>query len=228
MTFHQKLIDNLSVYFKKYWKMDIYPNQDAISCEFITHACIDRNPDFAFDIGTSFGASALSAAFALNGLGKNESLLTMIDLDFGSWDISLNEIQKDLLKEYELEAQKINRVNANFLTLDPTRMIQEGKKYFIFYDIHDIEGQPSLAAKFLNEWLPLIKNGFMGFHDMSLVDESYISPDTDHYLARHFTGKLLSGFKECPVIVDWLNKNHMDFRSVPNTSIIYLTADSNV
>jgi hypothetical protein len=39
-------------------------------------------------------------------------------------------------------------------------------------------------------------------NSLCLVDESYISPDTDHYLARHFTGKLLSGFKECPVIVD--------------------------
>ena len=225
MNFHQEIINNYSDYFKKVYNQDTYPNQNDISCEFITKACIARDPDFAFDIGTSYGASALSTAYALKQLGKDESLLTMIDIDFTSWDKSISDIQKDLLKKYNINPNKIKRIHEHFYGLDPKILLPEGKKFFIFYDIHDIEGQFSLSRRFLAQWLPRVKNGLMAFHDMSVVDESYVPIDEEHVVSRHFTGKLLSGFKECTMIVDWLNRYKINFASVPDTSIIYISAD---
>lgn len=220
-TFCRKLIENYSEFFKKEYQTETYPNQDVKSCASIITKCLQINPDCVIDIGTNYGASTLSLACALKNLGKDLSCLTTIDKELSYWTKTVSKIQNELMVEYDINPCKINTTTADFKLLDAQKTIPPHSKIFLFYDIHDIE-EFSFFKKFVEDWVPLLKEGIIGIHDVSSVPKDFQSEYPDHVLANHFSGKTVSGFLECNVIMDWLNKVHKDFYPVKDTSIIYV------
>jgi len=223
--FLKTLINNYSVYFKKTYDQEKYPNQDENSCEFLYNACMDVNPDYIIDIGTNFGASTLSLAYALTRLGHNLETLTTIDYSHIHWETVTPVIQKNILEESGIDIKKIVSICKDFKAIDPLEIIKKDARYLIFFDIHDTLDF-SFSSLFLDSWIPLVPNSFICMHDFSAVPETFqliqgIDKSSPRTKARHFSGQLFSGFKECETVIDWMNINKIMIESVPNTSIIH-------
>jgi hypothetical protein len=224
--FCKKMLANYSEFFKEKYKQEVYPNQDVKSCLSLITKCIEFNPDYVIDIGTNYGASTLSFAYALKKLGKDLSCLTTVDMEASYWKNTISRVQCDLMGEYDINPYRIKVVTSDFKVLDPKKIIPENSKIFLFYDIHDILSF-SFFEKFIKDWAPLLKGAYIGIHDISLVPKDFQfigedDPDYPHINADHFSGKTVNGFIECKVIMDWLNSIGKDFYPVENTSVIYI------
>jgi hypothetical protein len=226
--FCRKLIKNYSEFFKKEYKMETYPNQSVLSCLCLIAKCIEINPDYVIDIGTNYGASTLSLAYALKKLGKDLSCLITIDKELSYWAKTISEVQNKLMGEYDINPCRINMITADFKDIDPLKIIKSDSKNLLFYDIHDVK-DVSFFDWFIKNWVPLLKGSIIGIHDASLVPKNFQyqpaekeDPDYPHVLAHHYSGKTVSGYSECNVIIDWLNDIKKDFYSVKDTSIIFI------
>ena len=222
--FLEELVENYSNFFKEVHGREVYPNQDIVSCQALFDLCVKLSPDFVIDIGTNYGASTLTLAYALKTIGKPLSLLTTIDKSHGHWNEQTLSIQNALLKKEGLDMSKIKTVESDFSSLDPTQFLRKDVKGFIFYDIHD-NNLYTFSDRFLLNWVPLLGESIVAIHDCSFVPESHILRENynDYTMTKHthFSGKTYAGFNECEPIIKWANEKRCDIFDVPYTSIIY-------
>ena len=194
--------------------------QNETSCKAIIKTCIDIEPDYVVEIGTNYGLSTLSLAYALKFLGKEVSDLTTIDISHDHWKNETPGIQQDVLGPNGININGIKTVTEDFIKLHPEPFMREGK-VLVFYDIHDTE-DVSYAQKFLDEWIPLFDYGHVLFHDFNILGKNpWIRMDKKLPLstAKHFSGLPFEGYKECKVVIDWMNETHRKVRKIPQTSI---------
>ena len=212
--FFEKMINNLKQYFNTVYKQ-AFTNQTIDSCMAIYNLCREENPDQVIEIGTNHGASTFALIAAMKSLEKDLSLITTIDLDHGKWKESFN-IHKDLIKEYDLNLEKVETITIDFNEIDPKYLIDSLNRVFIFYDMHDHTGPWS--QKLLDLWVPLVEKGVFAIHDITPVHESFkiiqdkISPRTK---IRSNNGQYFAGFNECFRIIKWANNNDIDIKIFP-------------
>ena len=225
MDFFESLIQNFTEHFNKTYNQPSYPNQNHVSCKFLYDLCVETDPDFVLDIGTNFGASTLSLAYGLKSLNRKVNRLTTIDISHQHWNNTTPVIQKELLLQHEINIEGIKTICNDFKSIDPKTVISDDSRYFVFYDIHDTATY-SFSAKFFNEWVPLLQNPVLVFHDVSVTSDSYvvtqIDPNYPRVTARHFSGQNYSGFKECSEIIKWANERKLEINAVPQTSIVWI------
>jgi len=210
--FFGEIIKNFKNYFKKNYGQK-FTNQTLESCISIYNLCKNENPDSVIEIGTNHGASLFALVKALRDLGKNLSHITTIDLDHEKWKISF-DIQKELIKEYQLELNKVKLITRDFNDIDPENIIDPLKKIFVFYDMHDHEGPWS--QKLLDLWIPLIKKGTIAVHDISPVNKDFqFGPNEINLRTKiqYKNGQYYAGFNECFRIIEWVNKNDIKIKN---------------
>lgn len=218
--FFNQLIGGFSGFFSVNYDTDIYPNQTYDSIRFIYDKCMEINPDAVIDIGTNFGASTIAAAKALHDLKKNLDIMTTIDLDHDHWKNKTPIIQKHLLDGMNIS--DIKTITSDFKLITPE--IDEKKKYFVFYDIHDTN-EYSFVEKFLNEWVPKFNNSIIAFHDVSVVPNDFVllQSSEQYPMAKiEYNDIWYAGYSECEKIVQWAKNNKISLNNVPETSIVWI------
>lgn len=221
--FLNELVENFSNFFKEAYNQEIYPNQNIESCMALYNMCLSMNPDYVIDIGTNYGASTLSFAYALKVLNKSLSLLTTIDRDLKHWRNETPEFQHGLLKRAGLDIKQIDVIESDFLALEPSKLLKKDSKCLLFYDIHDSDVE-SYSDKFLLNWVPKLSNAIVAVHDCSCVKENFVLRIFEGYTmtkSEHFSGKIFAGFEECRRFIEWANEIKKEIFSIPKTSIIY-------
>jgi hypothetical protein len=219
--FCDRLMGGFSAYFEQRQALRLI-TQSKASCKAIVKTCLHIEPDYVLEIGTNYGLSTLSLAYALKLLGKDLSALTTTDIELGHWLNETPGIQRALLLNAEIDLSHIQAVRGDFILMPPQRMVRPGK-VLVFYDIHDT-ATVSYMEKFIAEWIPLFDHGYVMVHDCYLPKTAYWidrnNPDLPVSSATHFSGLSLEGYKECKVLVDWLNAGHRAIRALPGTSIV--------
>jgi len=216
MEFLSEMIQNFSKYFSEKYNTESYPNQNYESVKFLYEKCIEFNPDMVMDIGTNFGASTISFMRAMEALSKPLSLITTIDLDHDHWKNKTPKIQK-------IDLSKVKTITSDFKLIDPLSVIQN-VRYFIFYDIHDTDSF-SFSGKFINEWIPRLKNSIIAFHDVSIVSKDFEwRQDNNQYPMEtiEYNGKFYAGYRECKTIIEWVKEKNIEIFDVPKTSIVWI------
>ncbi len=212
--YFEQMVTVFKKYFKEYYR-NVFTNQSVETCTGIYNLCKKENPDQVVEMGTNHGASTLSIVKALTDLGKDLSIITSIDLDHEKWKATFN-IQKELIKKYDLNLGKVKLITQDFNSVDPVEIIDPEKKVFIFYDMHDHRGPWS--QRLLDLWVPLVKNGVFSIHDVTPVSESFeivqdkISPRTK---IQYKSGQYFAGFNECFRIIKWANTNNINIEIFP-------------
>jgi len=137
--------------------------QNAISCKSILKICLDVESDYVLEIGTNYGLSTLSIAYALHLLGKDLSCFTTTDIDHSHWINETPTIQTGLILNSELDIKRIKTVQEDFIKLSPQGLVKPGK-VLVFYDIHDTVSV-TYMEKFIQDWIPLFDQGCIMVHD---------------------------------------------------------------
>jgi len=219
--FCERLVGDFKLHFRRMRSVHLL-TQSIASCNAIIEACLDINPDYVLDIGTNYGLSTLSLAQALKLLGKDLSVLTTTDIDHSHWLNETPEIQKGLLLNSEICTDEIHAVCSDFMDLDPGSMIRPGK-VLVFYDIHD-SPSVSMMGRFLEQWLPRFTEGYVMVHDFYLAHSGYWIdrdvPECPVSTAEHFSGHVFEGFKECRVLIEWMNSIDKHLRVLEGVSVI--------
>lgn len=222
--FCDRLVDDFSAYFREKLSLQLL-TQDKASCKAIIKTCIDVEPDYVIEIGTNYGLSTLSLAYALKLLGKPLSALTTTDIAHHHWKKETPVIQRGLLLNSEINISEIQTVCHDFKTLPPQPFIKPGK-VLVFYDIHDTN-TVSYMEEFIYGWIPLFDYGYVMVHDCYIPPSAYwIDRDNPVYpvsTATHFSGITFEGYKECKTLIDWFNSKGRFISPLPNTSIIKFT-----
>jgi hypothetical protein len=219
--FCDRLTNDFSNFFRQRGALNLL-TQSRDSCKAILKICLDVEPDYVLEIGTNYGLSTLSIAYALNLLGKDLSCLTTTDIDHHYWTEETPTIQRGLLLNSEIDVRRIRTVREDFIKLSPQGLIKPGK-VLVFYDIHDT-ASVSYMEKFIAEWIPLFDHGYVLVHDCYPPLEAYWIPRDDPVYpvssATHFSGMKFEGYRECKIIIDHLNSTGRGVFAVPGTSII--------
>jgi hypothetical protein len=219
--FCNRLIDDFTAYFREKLSLNLL-TQDKISCKAIIKACIEIEPDYVLEIGTNYGLSTLSLAYALKLLGKPLSVLTTTDIVHHHWTKETPIVQRGLLLNSNININEIQTVRQDFKVLLPQDLIKPGK-VLVFYDIHDTV-TVSYMEEFIHKWIPLFDYGYVMVHDC------YIPPSC-HWMDRnnpvypvtsatHFSGITFEGYKECKMLIDWFNATGRFIHPIPGTSIL--------
>lgn len=222
--FCERLVSDFTGYFRSKQSLHLL-TQDKSSCKAIVKACLEIEPDYVLDIGTNYGLSTLSLAYAFTILGKDLSGITTTDVDHRHWLEETPAIQRGLLLNSGIDVSKIARVHEDFIKLEPESMVRRGK-VLVFYDIHDTS-TVSYMEKFLGKWIPAFDYGYVMVHDCYLPKSAYwIDRNNPVYpvsSATHFSGISFEGYKECATLVEWLNTGKRSIYAVPGTSIVRFT-----
>jgi hypothetical protein len=222
--FCDRLIMDMTSHLRQRSRMDLLC-QSRASCKAIVKSCIDIEPDYVLELGTNYGLSTLSLAYALTILGKCLSALTTIDIDHGHWLNETPDIQRGLLLNAGIDLKNIRVVSGDFNLLNPQWLLKEGK-VLVFYDIHDT-GSVSYMKKFIEEWIPLFDHGYVMVHDCYPLGRAYWidrnNPDLPVSSAKHFSGLSLEGYGECKVLIDWLNEQKRSVCIFPEVPTIKFT-----
>ena len=110
--------------------------QSMGSCKAIIKRCIDAEPDYVLEMGTNYGLSTLSLAYAMTVLGLPVSCITTTDIDHSLWTGKTPDIQRALLESAGIDPSEIRTLTRDFQLVDPSEMVSVGKA-LVFYDIHD-------------------------------------------------------------------------------------------
>jgi hypothetical protein len=219
--FCDRLIGNATNYFRKKNSLKLL-TQSKASCKAIIKSCIDAEPDCVLEIGTNYGLSTLSLAYALKVLGKPMYEITTVDVDHSHWIKETPEIQKGLLLNAGIAMPDVKTITGDFSKLDP-KSCARPRKMFAFYDIHDTVSQ-SYMAIFLRDWLPRIESGIVMVHDFCLEGSDYwLDRDNPVYptsRAVHASGRAYEGYAECKVLIDYLNSFGIDVEDYPGTMLV--------
>jgi len=219
--FCERLMGGFSAYFEQRQALRLI-TQSKASCKAIVKACLHIEPDYVLEIGTNYGLSTLSLAYALKLLGKDLSALTTTDIELGHWLDETPGIQRALLLNAEIDLSHIQAVRGDFILMPPQRMVRPGK-VLVFYDIHDT-ATVSYMEKFIAEWIPLFDHGYVMVHDCYPPKSAYWIPRDDPVYpvtkGRHFSGMEFEGYPECKVLVDWFNVTDRSIHAIPGTSIV--------
>lgn len=196
--------------------------QSRSSCREIIHTCLDVDPDYIIELGTNYGLSTLSLAYAQTLLGKSSSTITTIDIKHDLWLTKTPGIQKGLILNARLKPGDIRTITSDFLDVIPGGVVRAGK-VLVFYDIHDTV-KDSYADRFLRDWVPLLVKGSVLVHDFYAPHiANWLNRDDPIYpvsTAQHYSGVSFEGYPECKKIVDWLNSNHRDMLVIPDTLLV--------
>jgi len=187
-----------------------FTTQNVRSCLDIYNACKEANPDHVVEMGTNHGASTLSICLAMNGLGKPLSNITTMDLSHVAW-LEAPKIQGGIPEIAAMDLSLVKYVTGDFKNIDPLPVKSAGK-LFVFYDIHDHTFP--LSQKFLDEWLPYIRDGVIAIHDISEVPSNYVLPESDTKRSKAvYKDKMYAGFAECETFVNWAVANNVTLNS---------------
>ena len=168
--FCERLVGEFKSYFRRIYSPQLLA-QSVASCTAIVNACRDIKPDYVLDIGTNYGLSTLSLAYALKSMGKDLSVLTTTDIDHSHWLNETPEIQKGLLLDSEIRIGEIRAVCDDFMNLNPQDMVRKGN-VLVFYDIHD-SPSVSMMERFIADWMPRFDGGRVMVHDFYLAHSGY-------------------------------------------------------
>jgi len=200
-----------------------YGAQSVASCLSLYGLCTLVDPDFVLDVGTAAGASCLSLAYALKGLGKDPtSQLLTVCVHQGRWwgqGVASNE---KLARDHGIAMRDIPTVDGDFRTVDPPQAVKDGAPTFLFYDIHDYDdGSVPPSRHLLDVWVPAISRGIVAVHD------AYTPKHADRHPANalHFGLGIVYGRLEIVPIVEYLNARRGQLMEVPGAWILYFCVE---
>lgn len=209
MNAFERIVENFTKHFDDNHD-NKFTTQDVKSCTEIYELCKKATPDHVVEMGTNHGASTLSICLAMTELGKPLSNITTMDLSHQAWGEAA-EIHKGVPEIAAMDLSQVKYITGDFKDLDPTPVKSAGK-VFVFYDIHDHTFP--LSQKFLDEWLPCIRDGVIAIHDMSEVPNDYILPDVDTKRSKAaYKDRTYAGFAECETFINWAVKNNVEVTS---------------
>ena len=84
---------------------------------------------------------------------------------------------------------------------------------FTLYDAHDddIPGH-TISTHAINSWFSRLKGQVVAVHDCSVFkNDSRVEVGPEYTTAYHFSDRKVIGYKEVSPLVNWMNKNRVDF-----------------
>lgn len=128
--------------------------------------------------------------------------MTTIDLTHDAWR-EAPQIQGGIPEIADMDLSKVATITMDFQFIKPA---SRRKKAFVFYDIHDHTAP--FSKMFIDNWLPTFDNALVAIHDMSIVPDDYVIPESDvKRSTARYKDSLYSGFAECEVVVNWAIEN---------------------
>ena len=156
------------------------------------------------EIGTNHGASTLSICLALNVPLSN---MTTVDLSHVAWKEAPG-IQQDVEEVAAMNLSDVKFITQDFGSIHPEMVACSDERYFVFYDIHDHTAP--FSEKFLNEWVPRFKNALVAIHDMSIVPNDYVLPQSETKRSKAvYNSVTYAGFAECERVINWAVNNNV-------------------
>ena len=82
----------------------------------------------------------------------------------------------------------------------------------MLYDAHD-GGVPGkiISRHAIAKWFPKLTGQTVAIHDCLVVSPDFVLPGERFAKAMHWSGSCLAGFGEVQHLVEWMNREHIDF-----------------
>ena len=83
---------------------------------------------------------------------------------------------------------------------------------FMLYDAQD-GGVPGriISRHAIAKWFPKIPGQTVAIHDCYVVSPDFVLPPGSYSEATHWSGRCLAGFAEVQPLVEWMNRDRVDF-----------------
>jgi len=200
-----------------------YGAQSVRSCLSIYGLCTMVDPEFVVDVGTAAGASCLTLAYTLKGLGKDPAKhLRTVCISQRRWHKEGVKYNAKLARQHGIDMNSIQTSELDFRDLAPPDEILNGAPTFLFYDIHDHDdGRLPASRHLLDVWVPAISRGIVAVHD------TYTAKHAERRTAeaRHFGLGVVYGRSEIVPIVEYLNDRRGQLMEIPGAWILYFCVE---
>jgi hypothetical protein len=82
----------------------------------------------------------------------------------------------------------------------------------MLYDAHDggISGK-IISRHAIAKWFPKLVGQTVAIHDCLVVSPDFVLPAERFAKAMHWSGRCIAGFGEVQHLVEWMNREHIDF-----------------
>jgi hypothetical protein len=82
----------------------------------------------------------------------------------------------------------------------------------MLYDAHD-GGVPGkiISRHAIAKWFPKLAGQTVAIHDCLVVSPDFVLPTERFAKAMHWSGRCIAGFGEVQHLVEWMNREHIDF-----------------
>ena len=207
--FFGNAISNLENHFEADHAPKRFTCQTARSMLSIYDLCMEIEPDHVVEVGTNHGGSTLAIIMALRDLHRTLGNITSIDLTHKTW-MDVPQIHANIVKGMGIDFSLVKTISGDFSKIEPSRSVIPAGKTSVFYDMHDHEGPWSQIL--LDNWVPLIEDGFVAIHDFSKVPDGYTPKQDDRprSAAKYtYTSQTYSGFAEVKRVIEWANDNQV-------------------
>jgi hypothetical protein len=157
------------------------------------------NPSTVFEVGCGTRSSTIALSLPLNA---------------PVYSIDISPVDFDALMKTNFPGLSYSPVRSIATNAVDFKIPKEWKgPIFTLYDAHDDDLPGVKIFEYaLKEWFSRLRGSVVAFHDCSVSDHLIEYPaSSTHHSARHFSGRYINGYGEVIPMVEWMNKNEIDF-----------------